>query len=81
MGVAGGIGSQTYNQGVQLTHGSLDIYNKQAGKRTSATQGSDGFSFMLTKVEDGKQKGVGLLGINLANVPAEPCTPMPARPP
>ena len=53
--------------GAQLVHNSLDGYNKQAGKRKSATKGSDSFSFMLTKVEDGKQKGVGLLGINLAN--------------
>ena len=54
-------------QGAQLVHSSLDIYNKQAGKRKTATQGSERFSFMLTKVEDGKAKGVGLLGINLAN--------------
>lgn len=67
MGIAGGVGSETYNQGVQLTHSTLDIYNKQAGKRKSATLGSDNFTFMLTKVEDGKNKGVGLLGINLAN--------------
>lgn len=53
--------------GAQLVHNSLDGYNRQAGKRKSATQGSDSFSFMLTKVEDGKDKGVGLLGINLAN--------------
>lgn len=53
--------------GAQMVHGSLDRYNKEAGKRKSATKGSDGFSFMLTKVEDGKDKGVGLLGINLAN--------------
>ncbi len=66
MGMQGGIGSAQYNQGVQLTHSSLDIYNKQAGKRKSATKGSESFSFMLTKVEDGAEKGVGLLGINLA---------------
>lgn len=66
MGMQGGIGSSQYNQGVSMTHSSLDIYNKQAGKRKSATKGSESFSFMLTKVEDGKQKGIGLLGINLA---------------
>lgn len=67
MGMAGGVGSDQYNQGVQMTHRSLDSYNKQAGKRKSATKSSDGFSFMLTKVEDGKDKGIGLLGINLTN--------------
>jgi outer membrane protein assembly factor BamB len=54
-------------QGASLVHSSLDIYNKQAGKRKTATQGADVYTFMLTKVEDGKDKGVGLLGINLAN--------------
>jgi outer membrane protein assembly factor BamB len=53
------------DSGVSLIHSSLDRYNKEAGKRKSATKGSEGFSFMLTKVEDGAEKGVGLLGINL----------------
>jgi hypothetical protein len=53
------------DSGVSLIHSSLDRYNKEAGKRKSATKGSTGFSFMLTKVEDGGDKGVGLLGINL----------------
>jgi outer membrane protein assembly factor BamB len=55
------------DNGVQLIHNSLDSYNRQAGKRKSATKGSDSFSFMLTKVDDGADKGIGLLGINLAN--------------
>lgn len=67
MGMQGGIGSDQYNSGVQMTHQALDSYNRQAGKRKSATKGSDSFSFMLTRVEDGADKGVGLLGINLAN--------------
>ena len=67
MGMQGGVGSAQYDSGVQMTHSALDSYNKQAGKRKSATKGSDSFSFMLTKVEDGTAKGVGLLGINLAN--------------
>lgn len=52
--------------GAQLVHSSLDRYNSQAGKRKEATKSSDSFSFMLTKVEDGGEKGIGLLGINLA---------------
>lgn len=67
MGMAGGVGSEQYNQGVQMTHQALDGYNRQAGKRKSATKSSEQFSFMLTKLEDGRDKGIGLLGINLAN--------------
>lgn len=66
MGMTSAMGSDQYNSAVQMTHSSLDSYNKQAGKRKSATKSSDSFSFMLTKVEDGADKGVGLLGINLA---------------
>jgi outer membrane protein assembly factor BamB len=67
MGMTSAVGSQQYNSAVDMTHRSLDAYHKQAGKRKSATKSSDGFSFLLTKVEDGSEKGVGLLGINLAN--------------
>ncbi|MES2695645.1 MAG: PQQ-binding-like beta-propeller repeat protein [Verrucomicrobiota bacterium] len=67
MAMQGGFGSAGYDSGVNMTHSSLDMYNKQAGKRKAATKGSDNFSFMLTKVEDGKEKGIGLLGINMAN--------------
>lgn len=65
MGMQGGYGSAAYDSGVQMTHGALDAYNKEAGKRKTATKSSSNFSFMLTKVEDGSEKGVGLLGINL----------------
>lgn len=67
MAMQGGYASSQYSSGVNMVHSSLDGYNKQAGKRKSATKGSESFSFMLTKVEDGKEKGIGLLGINLAN--------------
>lgn len=67
MAMQGGFGSSGYDSGVSMTHNSLDIYNKQAGKRKAATKGSENFSFMLTKVEDGKDKGIGLLGINMGN--------------
>lgn len=67
MGMQGGVGSSMYQSGVDMTHRSLEVYNKEAGKRKSATKTSDSFSFMLTKVEDGREKGIGLLGINLSN--------------
>lgn len=67
MAMQGGFGSSAYQSGVDMTHRSLDMYNKQAGKRKSATKGSETYSFMLTRVEDGKDKGVGLLGINMLN--------------
>lgn len=67
MALQGGYASSQYSSGVSMVHSSLDSYNKEAGKRKSATKGSDNFSFMLTKVEDGKDKGIGLLGINLSN--------------
>ncbi|HVU25672.1 MAG TPA: PQQ-binding-like beta-propeller repeat protein [Opitutus sp.] len=67
MAVQGGYGSAGYDNGVDLVHSSLDRYNQQAGKRKSATKEGDAYTFMLTHVEDGHDKGVGLVGINLAN--------------
>ena len=67
MAMQGGYGSAGYDQGVDLVHSSLDRYNSEAGKRKSATKDGDAFTFMLTHIEDGKEKGVGLLGINLSN--------------
>lgn len=63
---SGGYASSGYSSGVNEIHSSLDRYNKEAGKRKSATKDGDNFTFLLTKVEDGKAKGIGLLGINLA---------------
>lgn len=63
---SGGYGSSGYGSGVNEIQSSLDRYNKEAGKRKSATKDGDNFTFLLTKVEDGKNKGIGLLGINLA---------------
>lgn len=62
-----GFGSSGYDSGVSQIHSGLDRYNKEAGKRKSATKAGDNFTFMLTKVDDGSQKGVGLLGINLGS--------------
>lgn len=61
-----GFGSSGYSSGVGEIHSGLDRYNKEAGKRKSATKAADNFTFMLTRVDDGSAKGVGLLGINLA---------------
>jgi outer membrane protein assembly factor BamB len=65
LGIQGGVGSDQYQQGVQMTHSALDSYNKEAGKRKAATQSAGAYTFMLTHVEDGGEKGVGLLGISL----------------
>jgi hypothetical protein len=56
-----------YSDGVGTIHSSLDRDNSVAGKRKSATKDSENHSFLLTKVEDGAEKGVGLMGISLAN--------------
>ncbi len=54
-----------YSQGVGNIHGALDRYNARAGKRKAATQASAGYSYVLTNVEDGRKKGIGLMGISL----------------
>ncbi len=58
-------GSSGYRSGESLIHNSLDRYNKVAGKRRAATQGADNRTFVLTRVEEGKEKGIGLVGIRL----------------
>lgn len=63
----GGFGSAQADSGINLIQSSLDRYNAAAGKRKSATKDAERFTFLLTKVEDGADKGVGLLGINLAS--------------
>lgn len=57
-------GSSAYDQGVNTIHSGLDNYNKYAGKRKSATQSSESYSYVLTKV--GKSKDLGIVGVNLA---------------
>ena len=64
-------GSSGYSSGVNTIHSGLDNYNKAAGKRKSATQSSDNRAYILTKVEDGKAKGIGLMGIGLETGEAE----------
>ncbi|GAB1489728.1 hypothetical protein MASR2M8_21820 [Opitutaceae bacterium] len=58
-------GSSGYRSGESLIHNSLDRYNKVAGKRRAATQGADDRTYVLTRVEEGKEKGIGLVGIRL----------------
>lgn len=57
--------SSQYSQGVGNIHSALDRYNRVAGKRKAATQAGDNYSYVLTTVEEGRKKGVGLMGISL----------------
>lgn len=60
-----GYGSSQYNSGVSNIHSALDRYNRVAGKRKAATKSDGDYSYVLTNVEDGRKKGVGLMGISL----------------
>lgn len=57
--------SSQYSQGVGNIHSALDRYNRVAGKRKAATKSGDDYSYVLTHVEEGRKKGVGLMGISL----------------
>jgi hypothetical protein len=59
----GTFGSSAYNQGYNTIHSGLDNYNKYAGRRKSATTNNDSYSYILTKVNKGKDLGV--VGVNL----------------
>lgn len=58
-------GSSQYSSGVGNVHSALDRYNRVAGKRKAATKSDGGYSYVLTNVEEGRKKGVGLMGISL----------------
>lgn len=60
-------GSSGFRQGEDLIHSALDRYNRLAGRRRAATQGADDRTFVLTRVEEGREKGIGLVGIRLDN--------------
>ncbi|MCF3652466.1 PQQ-binding-like beta-propeller repeat protein [Synoicihabitans lomoniglobus] len=57
--------SSQYSSGVNNVHSALDRYNRVAGKRKAATKSDGGYSYVLTKVEEGRKKGIGLMGISL----------------
>ena len=57
--------SSQYRSGVSNIHGALDRYNARAGQRRAATEAGDEHAFVLTQVEEGRKKGIGLIGINL----------------
>lgn len=60
-------GSSGYNRGANLVQSSLDRYNRFTEKRAARAAGSkssDAYTYILTNVD---KKGVGLLGVNLAN--------------
>lgn len=57
--------SSQYSSGVGNIHSALDRYNSAAGKRKSATRSAGNYAYVLTNVEEGRKKGVGLMGISL----------------
>ena len=57
--------SSQYSSGVSNIHGALDRYNAAAGKRKAATRTAGNYAYVLTNVEEGRKKGVGLMGISL----------------
>ena len=46
-------------------HSALDRYNARAGQRCSATEAGSDHTFVLTRVKEGRKKGIGLVGISL----------------
>jgi hypothetical protein len=44
---------------------SIQNYNKFASKRFSATKQGQGYVYILTDIQQGKEKGPGLVGVNL----------------
>ena len=63
-----GFGTSGYSSGVGTIHGGLDNYNNYMTKRgASKTTGGEARTYILTTVEDGKEKGVGLLGIDMTS--------------
>jgi hypothetical protein len=62
----GGYGSSGYSAGVSTIHGNLDryhAYTEKAAKRAGGSKASQGYTYILTKVE----KDIGILGVNLAS--------------
>lgn len=53
------------SSGVSNLHSALDRYNARAGQRCSATEAGSDHTFVLTRVKEGRKKGIGLVGISL----------------
>ncbi len=65
---SGGVGTSGWSSGVDTIHGGLDNYNSYRARQGAAhTASGTARSYLLTSVEDGKEKGVGLLGIDLGS--------------
>lgn len=62
---AGSYSSSQYSSGVENIHNALDRYNERAGKRKAATRTAGNYAYVLTNVQEGRKKGVGLMGISL----------------
>ena len=63
--MAGGYGSSGFSSGVNTIHTNLDNYHRyseKAAKRAGGATSSQGYTYILTKVE----KDIGILGVNLA---------------
>ncbi len=62
---SGGFGSSGYNSGVNTIHSNLDryhSYNEKAARRAGGSKTTQGYTYVLTKVE----KDIGVVGVNLA---------------
>jgi len=59
-------GAYSYNSAANGIQTSLANYDKFSNKRYSATQAAKQNVYILTKVEEGGDKGVGLMAINLS---------------
>ena len=58
-------GQSSLDSASRNVHSSLDQFNKFADKRYSATKAARQNVYILTQVEEGKDKGVGLMAIDL----------------
>ena len=79
----GDYGSSQYSQGVGNIHMALDNYNSYTEKRAQrvGTKSSDRFSYVLTTVEEGKKKDVGIVGVNLESGATERQLPLGTKEP
>lgn len=70
------------NQGMRNIQSSLDRYNRYTERRAarSGSRSSDSYTYILTKLE-GKGKGVGLYGVNLATGSTERELPLGTKDP
>lgn len=61
------LGSSSNNQFNNMRQGNISRMSATLSKRFSATKAAGQYVYMLTQVEDGKDKGPGLVAVNLAS--------------